>query len=118
MFLLFADLFKPVVTPKEYYKALYEFEPRNPDELQLDEGDIVVVRYSFIMYIHDNLVILITKLCSLMVSPTEEKALTTHFKKVPENFICSQYIVHVDDCLSGQLLVTKLLIKTDYFLSL
>ena len=53
-----------------------------------------------------------------MVSPTEEKTLTTHFKKVPENFICSQYIVHVDDCLSGKLLVTKLLIKTDYFLSL
>ncbi|XP_073258737.1 intersectin-1-like [Porites lutea] len=37
------NLFKPVVTPKEYYKALYEFEPRNPDELQLDEGDIVVI---------------------------------------------------------------------------
>ena len=54
MFQLIADLFKPVVTPKEYYKALYEFEPRNPDELQLDEGDIVVVRYTFIMYIHDN----------------------------------------------------------------
>ncbi|CAH3182444.1 unnamed protein product [Porites lobata] len=37
------NLFKPVVTPKEYYKALYEFEPRNPDELQLDEGDVVVI---------------------------------------------------------------------------
>jgi len=28
---------------KEYYKALYEFEPRNPDEMALDEGDIVLV---------------------------------------------------------------------------
>ena len=54
MFLLIADLFKPVVTSKEYFKALYEFEPRNPDELQLDEGDIVVVRYSFTMSIHGN----------------------------------------------------------------
>lgn len=46
-----------------------------------------------------------------MVSPTEEKTLTTHFQKVPENFICSQYAVHGDDCLFGQLLVTKVLIK-------
>ena len=53
-----------------------------------------------------------------MASPIEEKTLTTHFKKGPENFICSQYTVHVEDCLLGQLLVTKLLIKTDYFLSL
>lgn len=41
---LIADVFKPVAPPKnEYYKALYEFEPRNPDEMALDEGDIVVV---------------------------------------------------------------------------
>ena len=44
--LLTADVFKPVAPPKkEYYKALYEFEPRNPDEMALDEGDIVVVSY-------------------------------------------------------------------------
>jgi len=43
-FPLIADVFKPVAPPKkEYYKALYEFEPRNPDEMALDEGDIVVV---------------------------------------------------------------------------
>lgn len=28
----------------EYYKTLYEFDPRNPDEMALEEGDIVVVR--------------------------------------------------------------------------
>ena len=28
----------------EYYKTLYEFDPRNPDEMSLEEGDIVVVR--------------------------------------------------------------------------
>ncbi|XP_067051383.1 intersectin-1-like [Acropora muricata] len=39
-----ANVFKPVAPPKkEYYKALYEFEPRNPDEMALDEGDIVVI---------------------------------------------------------------------------
>ena len=43
--LVITDVFKPIVpTKKEYYKALYEFEPRNPDELELDEGDIVMVR--------------------------------------------------------------------------
>ncbi|XP_068698722.1 intersectin-1-like isoform X2 [Montipora foliosa] len=39
-----ANVFKPIVpSKKEYYKALYEFEPRNPDELELDEGDIVMI---------------------------------------------------------------------------
>ena len=33
---------KPV-SKMEYYKALYEFDPRNPDEMALEEGDIVVV---------------------------------------------------------------------------
>jgi len=34
---------KPVAK-MEYYKTLYEFDPRNPDEMSLEEGDIVVVR--------------------------------------------------------------------------
>ena len=41
------DLFKPVAKPavkKEYYRVLYEFDPRNPDEMALEEGDIVEVR--------------------------------------------------------------------------
>lgn len=33
---------KPVAK-MEYYKVLYEFDPRNPDEMALEEGDIVVV---------------------------------------------------------------------------
>lgn len=33
---------KPVVK-LEYYKVLYEFDPRNPDEMAVEEGDIVVV---------------------------------------------------------------------------
>ena len=32
------------MSKKEYYKILYEFEPRNPDEMALEEGDIVIVR--------------------------------------------------------------------------
>lgn len=43
---------KPVAKPvakKEYYKALYEFDPRNPDEMALEEGDIVVVSL-FVFY--------------------------------------------------------------------
>ena len=48
--LLIVDVFKPVAPPKkEYYKALYEFEPRNPDEMALDEGDIVVVSLCNVM---------------------------------------------------------------------
>lgn len=44
--------FKPVAKPvpkKEYYKALYEFDPRNPDEMALEEGDIVLVSL-FVFY--------------------------------------------------------------------
>lgn len=44
---LITDLFKPISKPvskKEYYKILYEFEPRNPDEMAIEEGDIVIVR--------------------------------------------------------------------------
>ncbi|XP_020620179.1 intersectin-1-like isoform X2 [Orbicella faveolata] len=44
------NFFKPVAKPvtkpvakMEYYKTLYEFDPRNPDEMALEEGDIVVI---------------------------------------------------------------------------
>lgn len=36
------NLFKPI-SKKEYYKVLYEFEPRNPDEMALEEGDMVTI---------------------------------------------------------------------------
>lgn len=41
-----SNLFKPISKPiskKEYYKVLYEFEPRNPDEMALEEGDMVTI---------------------------------------------------------------------------
>jgi len=40
---------KPVVK-LEYYKVLYEFDPRNPDEMALEEGDIVVVSLFVLQY--------------------------------------------------------------------
>ena len=87
---------KPVAK-MEYYKVLYEFDPRNPDEMALEEGDIVVVRLFCILFVLiQGYCILHT--CLLMNPPSEQKC-SICVKLLTENIvimICSPCL----DCLS------------------
>ena len=55
---------KPVVK-LEYYKVVYEFDPRNPDEMALEEGDIVLVS----LFVHVFSVLQYRATCTIFYMP-------------------------------------------------